>query len=186
MKMKNGIICLLLCFCISISCKNKLQKVNTKLDKSSLDTEKADSVTLVYSNNGYRKAVLQAKTFVHETQGSQPFVEMKDGLQINILDADNKVTSHITSNRGRYFEKNNNVLLRDSVKIINAKKEVLTTDELIWNEESKLFFTEKMVTIVTATQMIIGDGMEANQDFSRYKIFNPHGVIAVKKAGLPQ
>jgi len=41
------------------------------------------------------------------------------------------------------------------------------------------------VRIITASQIIYGDGMEANQDFTHYKILNPKGIIAVKKGAIP-
>jgi LPS export ABC transporter protein LptC len=171
--------------CVLLSCKDSFQKVNGKIDKSVLDTEKADSVTLFYSNNGFLKAKLQAKTFIHEMENTQPYVEMKDGLRITFYDANQQVTSTLISKRGRYFEKNNNVLLRDSVVVTNAKKDMLQTQELIWNEASQKFFTEKHVTITTATQIIDGDGMEANQDFTYYKILNPTGIISVNSSKVP-
>jgi LPS export ABC transporter protein LptC len=166
-------------------CKSNLEKVNTLIDKSALDTEKADSVTLLYSNNGNIKAKLQSKTFIHAMENTVPYVEMKDGLIITFFDDQQIVTSILTAKRGRYFEANNNVLLRDSVVVTNAKKEELLTEELVWNEQSKMFFTEKAVTIKTATQIIYGDGMEANQDFTHYKILNPKGIIAINKSKVP-
>jgi LPS export ABC transporter protein LptC len=176
---------LIISFSLLFSCKGNLEKINAKVDKASLDTEKADSVTLFYSNNGLMKAKLQAKTFVHAMENAEPYVEMKDGLKVTFYDANHEVTSMLTARRGRYFEKNNNVLLRESVLVTNNKKEELHTDELIWNEKSKLFFTEKAVRIITASQIIYGDGMEANQDFTHYKILNPKGIIAVKKGAIP-
>jgi LPS export ABC transporter protein LptC len=172
--------------CIQLfSCKSNLEKVNTKIDKSALDTEKADSVTLLYSNNGQTKAKLQAKTFIHAMENTLPYIEMKDGLKITFFNAEQAVTSVLTARRGRYFENNNNVLLRDSVVVKNVKNEELHTEELIWNEQSKLFYTEKAVRIQTATQIIYGEGMEANQDFTIYKIMNPKGIISINKNKMP-
>jgi LPS export ABC transporter protein LptC len=171
--------------CVVSSCKSNLEKVNTLIDKSALDTEKADSVTLLYSSNGNIKAKLQSKTFIHAMDNTVPYVEMKDGLKITFFDAMQVTTSILTAKRGRYFETNNNVLLRDSVVVTNAKKDELLTEELVWNEQSKMFFTEKAVTIKTATQIIYGDGMEANQDFTQYKILNPKGIIAINKNKMP-
>ena len=184
--MKNKFVYYLLILFFSINaCKDNLHKTNTVVDKSAMDTEKADSVTILYSNKGKLKAKLQAKTFIHVLENTEPYVEMKDSLKMIFFGDNKEVTSTITALRGRYFEANNNVLLRDSVKIINNKNEELHTSELVWNEASKQFFTEKFVTIKTPTQIIFGDGMEANQDFSYYKILNPKGIIAIKKDKIP-
>jgi LPS export ABC transporter protein LptC len=184
--MKMKIYIALLCSsCFFYACKSNLEKINTIIDKQEMDTEKADSVTVLYSSNGTVKAKLQAKTFVHVSENTQPYAEMKNGLKVLFYDANHSVVNTLTAKRGRYFEKNNNVLLRDSVFVKNSKNEELRTEELIWNEQSQLFFTEKHVTITTATQIISGDGMEANQDFSHYKIINPTGIISINRGSVP-
>ena len=56
----------------------------------------------------------------------------------------------------------------------------------MWNQSVQKFFTEKPVLITTATETIHGAGMEANQDFTWYKITNPNGVVKVQKDEVPQ
>jgi LPS export ABC transporter protein LptC len=169
------------------ACTNNMQSVHAIVDKQALDTESADSVTLYFSTNGITKAVLKSKTFKHVLNAQPPYVDMSNGLRVEFFDVSGNPTSVLTAKRGRYFEADNNVLVRDSVCISNSSKgETLKTEELIWNDKRQLFFTEKYVTITTPTQIIHGDGMEANQDFTFYKIINPNGIIAVQKANLPQ
>jgi LPS export ABC transporter protein LptC len=167
-----------------VACNSKMQKVNEKIDKSLLDNENADSVTLFYSNNGHTKARLSSKTFTHVLNGKPPYVDMTNGLKVQFYGDNDSATSILTAQRGRYFEGNNNILVRDSVVVKNNKHEELHTDELIWNEAKQIFYTEKQVTIYTPTQIIKGNGMEANQDFTYYKIINPTGIIAVAKGKL--
>jgi LPS export ABC transporter protein LptC len=170
---------------LSIGCTSSMQKVQTKIDKSLLDSENADSVTLYYSTNGQTRARLAAKKFTHVLTAKPPYVDMTDGIKVQFFGADDSASSVLTARRGRYFEDNNNVLVRDSVVITNNKNEELHTEELVWNEAKQIFYTEKKVTIYTPTQIIIGQGMEANQDFTYYKIINPIGIIAVPKNKLP-
>jgi LPS export ABC transporter protein LptC len=179
------ILLLFLSFLGMESCTQKFTKKNESVSKLNLDSEQADSVTISYSSDGFLKAKLRGKKFVHEMEGTQPYIELKDGLHMTFYNPGNIVASNITCRRGRYFEKSNNVLLRDSVLIINEKKEELRTEELIWNEVSQKFFTEKKVTIKTPTQIIYGEGMEANKEFSHYKILKCSGILAVKKNAIP-
>jgi hypothetical protein len=44
-----------------------------------------------------------------------------------------------------------------------------------------LLSSDRFVKITTAEEIIFGDGFEANQDFTRYRIFNVKGRITVKK-----
>jgi LPS export ABC transporter protein LptC len=96
-----------------------------------------------------------------------------------------QVQSTLTAKYGKYFEQNGNVLVRDSVVVTNLKKEQLNTEELVWNEKLQKFYTEKFVKITTPTQIIYGDGLESNQNFSEYKIINIKGMIGVTANSLP-
>jgi LPS export ABC transporter protein LptC len=75
------------------------------------------------------------------------------------------------------YEHNKNVIIRDSIVIINQKGEQLKTEELVWNEQLRKFFTNKPVQIKTASQMIYGNGLEANEDFSYYQITQIKGIV---------
>lgn len=150
-----------------------------------LNTERAEEVTILYSKEGFVKARLTTKTFNHIQNTTVPYIEMKNGLKMEFFDDSLKNQSTLTAKYGKYFEQNGNVLVRDSVVIFNNKKEQLNTEELIWNEKIQKFYTEKFVKITTPTQIIYGDGLESNQNFSEYKIINIKGIIGVNKSSIP-
>ena len=176
----------LFCFLIfSSSCKNDLKKIHETIDRSMLNTERADSVTIIYSKEGITKAQLFAKTFNHVQDAKPPYIEMKNGLRVLFYDDSMHLQSTLLAKYGRYFEQNGNVLVRDSVVVYNLKKEQLNTEELIWNEKLQKFYTEKFVKITTPTQIIYGNGLESNQNFSDYTILKVKGIIGVNKSALP-
>jgi LPS export ABC transporter protein LptC len=179
LKFKNALTLNLLASLVFVSCGPNLKKGSTLADKSILDTEKADSVTIFYSNNGHTKAKLMGTKFQHIINAQPAYVEMSEGIQVTFYNDNNGITSVLTAKRGRYFENNSNVLVRENVIVRNERKEELHTEELIWNEQLQKFFTEKAVQIKTPTQILYGDGMEANQDFTEYTILHPKGVIQV-------
>jgi LPS export ABC transporter protein LptC len=147
--------------------------------------ERGEDVTILYSENGYTKAKLFAHSFYQKNDIKPPFVEMKDGLRVDFFDNLSNITSTLTAKYGRYFESKGNVLVKDSVVVRNDKGETLHTEELIWNEKMGKFFTDKQVKVNTPTQIIFGDGLEANQDFSVYEIKNVKGTILVDKNRVP-
>lgn len=167
------------------SCKPDLKQVDKTLDRSLLNSEKAEDVTIYYSKEGHTKAELKTPVFRHMQQNNPPYVEMPAGLQVTFFDEDLKITSILTSKYGKLFEHNNNVLVRDSVVVKNFKGEMLQTEELVWNEKLQKFFTEKFVKITTPTQVIYGAGLESNQQFTEYKITNVSGIIGVENKSIP-
>jgi LPS export ABC transporter protein LptC len=162
-----------------------MKEINEITGKARVGEDYGEDVTILYSIGGKTKARLSTHTFVRSESSNPPYTEMKDGLKVEFYDDSAVVKSTLTARYGRWYERESNVLLRDSVHIINDKGEQLFTKELVWNQKLQKFFTEKPVRIITPTQVLYGSGMEANQDFSLYQITNISGSVQVEKGQIP-
>jgi LPS export ABC transporter protein LptC len=137
-------------------------------------------VTLFYSDNAKVKAILKAKELIRDASPEITYTDIKKGLKVEFLNDSQKVESTLTAINARIYDIEGNVIVRDSVKLINKKGEILKTEELVWNQKLDKFYTDKKVFIETTPgQVMHGDGLEANADFSWYKINNLKGVITV-------
>ena len=58
-------------------------------------------------------------------------------------------------------------------------KEQLETEELIWDEKKEKVYSNKFVKITKPDEKIYGYGVEANQDFTRWKINAIEGELKV-------
>jgi LPS export ABC transporter protein LptC len=85
----------------------------------------------------------------------------------------------MTASYGKAFEKNEELLAKDNVVIINVKGEKMETEELIWKRKEQKIYSNKFVKITTADEIIYGNGLEANEDFSDYVIKEVKGTIKV-------
>jgi len=168
------------------ACTNKKADIDALTSKASVQEDRATGVTIIYSKGGSVESRLFAKTFIRNEVAKPPYVDLKDGLKAEFYGDSLHLTNTLTAGTGRWYESEGNIILRDSVKVINDKGEMLNTDELVWNEKLKEFYTDKPVKITTATQIISGIGMESNQDFSWYRIKNITGAVAVEKSSLPE
>lgn len=176
----------ILLFAMVIGCKNDPKEINALVTKGAQQEDKAEDVTILYSDNGHVKMKLFAKEFVKNDVAKPPYTEMRKGLKVEFFDDSLKVESTLNARYARYYEKQNNILIRDSIVIVNKKGEKLNTEELVWNQSAKKLFTEKFVKITTPTQVMYGDGLEANEDFTWYRILNPKGIVAVDKKEIPE
>lgn len=163
------------------SCKNKPEDIDDIVSKYHVDQDRAEDVTIIYSEEGITKVRLYAKEFIKNETAKPPYTEMKEGLKVEFFDDSLHVISTLTARYGRYYEEAGNVIIRDSVVVVNAKGEQLHTEELIWNQAIRKIFTEKFVRINTPTQIMYGEGLEANEDFSWYRIKKPTGIVQVNK-----
>ena len=81
---------------------------------------------------------------------------------------------------GKYLETQSKVYLRDSVIAFNVKGDTLRSPDLWWDQNTRKFYTDKVVRFKSATKVIYGGkGFEADQDLSHYTIFQPTGIIIV-------
>ena len=72
------------------------------------------------------------------------------------------------------------MLVRDKVEVVNTKNETLSTEELIWNNKTRRITSDKFVKIQTADEIIYGDGLDANEDMTNYRIKKISGTVRLK------
>ncbi len=168
------------------ACTNSMKEIDEVTGRARVGEDHGQDVTILYSKGGKIQARLFAHTFVRAESANPPYTEMKDGLKVEFFNDSAAVKSTLTARYARAYEREQNVLIRDSVRVINDKGERLETSELVWNQRLQKFFSEKPVSIFTPTQTLIGTGMEASQDFSTYKFVHVRGSVQVQKEQMPQ
>ncbi|MDE3255372.1 MAG: LPS export ABC transporter periplasmic protein LptC [Bacteroidota bacterium] len=162
---------------LCLSCTNSKERIKHIKDYESLQEDRASDVTILYSEKALVKANLFASEFVRNENARPPFTELRKKVRVFFYDDQKKIKSTLYAKYARMYEHNKNVIIRDSIVVINQKGEQLKTEELVWNEQLRKFFTNKPVQIKTATQMIYGNGLEANEDFSYYQITQIKGIV---------
>ena len=66
-----------------------------------------------------------------------------------------------------------------AVELINKDGTKLETEKLIWNEVTQRIYTDAFVKITNRKEIIMGTGMESNQDFTKYEIKHVTGQIQI-------
>lgn len=182
---EQGIFLVLALFWFS-SCQNDPDEIEALVGPAAFQEDRAREVTFLFSENGNTQARLYADEFVRQEKAQPPYVDLRGSLRMEVFDDSLGVESVLTAGYARYYEKQGNILIRDEVVVKNKKGEHLFTDELIYHRIRARFYTEKAVRIETPDQIMYGDGLEANEDFSWYEILHPQGVVKVEKESLPE
>lgn len=180
---------ILFCACYLLhSCKNSSVEIDNFVGSNKMNqADKATDVTLYYSDKAKVKAIIHAKEFIRNESASTPYTDIKNGLKVEFLNDSQGVESTLTAKSARIYENEGNVIVRENVCVVNKKGERLNTEELIWNQKIGKFYTDKKVTITTPpNQVMYGNSLEANSDFSWYKINNLKGNISVENKDIPQ
>lgn len=173
------------CFFLLYGCKNDLRNLPPDISLKDIDNDRASEVTYILSEKGKVKARLYTKDFIGNEKSKPPYMDFLNGVKLELFDDSMHIESTVTAHTARYYTRERNIIARDSVVVKNNKGEMLQTEELIWNQQLERFYTEKFVRITYKNEITWGDGLEANQDFSWFRIKKQRGSIPVEDNDLP-
>lgn len=163
--------------CVLLSCENDIEEVS-KLDYEHSPDQTARDVEVLYSTKGNVAFQLNAPLF-KQFGGEEPFNEMPEGVHVQFFDSVLQVTTELTSNYAIHLEKENRMEAKEDVVVTNIKGEQLNTEHLVWDQESGKITSDVFVKITTEDQVLMGEGLIANENFTKYRILKPRGTINI-------
>ncbi|MBO9617908.1 MAG: LPS export ABC transporter periplasmic protein LptC [Niabella sp.] len=165
------------------SCENSQEEINA-LNRKSLMTDKAVKVLGYLSQGGKVKAKLTAPVMLR-VQADTVYTEFPNSLHVDFYNDSAKVESKLDSKYGKYMESISKIYLRDSVRVVSIKGDTLYCQDLWWDQNKQLFYTDKPAKYNSATQRLQGDqGLEATQDLKNVKFKNGHGQVQPGQGGV--
>lgn len=167
-------------FALFFSCENDIKVINTIGNKDFLPIESAKDVETIYSDSGRVVMLLKAPQ-LDRYAGEKNYVEMPKGVSLFFYDSLMNVKSHLTANYAISYEKEKIMEARNNVVVVNEKKEQLNTEHLVWDEKKGLIYSDKFVKINTGKEILMGEGLESDERFDRWKIKHPKGSITIKE-----
>lgn len=163
------------------SCENSIEKINLITSEKELPFETTRNAVLIYSDSAIIKLRLSAGKVENYISEEKPYTEFTEGMEMIFYNDDLTRESQLTANYAIHYPKTGIMEARDNVIVINKKGEMLNTEHLIWDENEHKIYTEEFVKITTADEIIYGHGLEANEDFTQYKIKNIKGTIQINE-----
>jgi LPS export ABC transporter protein LptC len=161
-------------------CVNDLKKVEA-LSERGTGVEVAKNIkTYYYGPAGKLKGVLTAPVLYRYVRDT-PYMVLDSGLRVDFYNDSDAVQSILTAKEGRYYEQSNNIIVRDSVKVVSmGGRRILRTQELFWDPKKQQFYTHDPATLTTPTQTILArQGLIAPADLSWYKFMQASGELKV-------
>jgi LPS export ABC transporter protein LptC len=166
---------LILLIALFASCENDMKTVTDITMRPDLPVRTARNTEMLYSDSAHVKVKLTAP-LLDEYIGDNPRYVMARGVDVRFYNDSLVVTTHLSADSAIRRVKDNLMEAYRNVVVVNRKGETLHTEKLIWDERKRIIYTNVHVLINTANDEILeGDGMEANEDFTKYKIKKPHG-----------
>lgn len=163
------------------SCKNDVQTVLSLDVVDTLPEMTARDVQIIYSEKAMVKIKLESPLLVNKTE-EENLLLFPEGFIVYFYDSAMNVQSTITADYGISYEKKKLMEARHNVVVENLEKDQkLNTEELFWDREKQLIYSNKFVKLTTGEQVITGDGLTSEEPFDEVFITNPKGLLEFKE-----
>ncbi|MDN4165825.1 LPS export ABC transporter periplasmic protein LptC [Cytophagales bacterium LB-30] len=137
----------------------------------------ADSISTLYSDSAIVRIKLMAKKQFEFENGDRDFPE---GMYMEFYEPDGRVSSTLVANQGHYYREENLYKATGDVRVNSVDNgDKLNTEELFWNPTEEKVYTDKFVRVEQEGDITTGEGLEAAQDFSTWRILKPTGFISM-------
>ncbi len=163
------------------ACQNDIKTVFALTGNDSIPASTTKDMEYIRSDSGKMIAKLTSP-LMHKYDGEGSYIIFPEGLKIEFYDKYQKLKSILTAEYGVKYEKRKLLIVKKNVIVINlAKQEQLNTEELTWDEQLKKIYSEVNVKLTTPDEVLYGTGMESDEKFSRYEIFNSKGEVEIEE-----
>ncbi|MES2731269.1 MAG: LPS export ABC transporter periplasmic protein LptC [Bacteroidota bacterium] len=137
-----------------------------------------DNIQTLFSDSAHVKVKMTAPKQLTYTNGDEFYPK---GINIVFYEKDGSISATLRSDKAKKLKDKEIYTANGNVVIVNNKKgETINTEELNWSPRTRKIYTEKFVTITTADELLKGEGMDTDQDFTFTKIRKPSGIFPLK------
>jgi len=161
------------CF-FMLACENNVNEVQALSARiGGIDVGK--DVSIFISTDGKMTAKLTAPLMKKYLLDSGRMVEFPITIKVDFYKDSLHIESKLSADYANYKEEENKVFLKDNVIVYNVLGDTLWCKEMIWDQVTNKFTTDKEVIVKQHNPIakIYGKGFEANQDLSDIHIFKP-------------
>ncbi len=171
--------------CLLLSCENDEKKVK-EWTENKVMKEEVLGVESYLSQDGKMRAKLTSPLMLR-VMADTVYVEFPNTLHVDFYNDSTAIESKLDSKYAKYYENLNKVYLRDSVVVITMKGDTLKSPDLWWDQNTKMFYTDKYATYHGIGKQIYGGkGLTATQDLSSVIFNQPTGTVQVSEEGFPK
>jgi LPS export ABC transporter protein LptC len=162
-----------------VSCENDIKKVSLS-GIEDLPEQTLKDAELIYSDSGKVQMLLKAPV-IDRYGGEENYNEFPKGIKASFYDEKGQIKSSLTANYAIHFEKMKIMEAKNNVVLVNRENnEQLNTEHLVWDEKRAIIYSDKFVKITTKDEVLLGEGFESDETFTKWKIISPKGSFPLR------
>ena len=166
--------------CIAISsCENDIEVVQAFSDPQKVPESTINQFETLYFDSSRLTAKVESEILERYTMVKEPYMLFPQGIHVQIFDSLKNVKAEVKSKYAIFYEKKKLWEARKDVVVISRDGKQLNTEQLFWDQNQKIIYSNKFCRIITPTANITGNKFTANEDFSVYSLTEAQGSINV-------
>lgn len=144
----------------------------------------AFNVKFLFSEQAVLQAELTAPHALEIKEEEQDVRVFDQGMHLIFYTPEGEKKSDMTSDNAKFRNQFKEAEIWGNVVMINEKGDKMETEKLFWDKLEDRLYTPEFVKIRTESEIIFGDSMISNTDFTDYRIYNIRGAISLKDEEL--
>jgi len=165
-----------------IGCRNnETEQIGAVKNRNETPRMHSVNVSTVISDSGITRYRINTPQWDMYDKAGQPYWEFPYGVHFERFDEKLKVDANIHCKYAKFLENEKLWELRGNVRSTNIKGELFETEQLFWNQNTRLIYSDSVIKITQAEYIIIGKGFESNQEMTKYMVKQTQGIIPVSE-----
>lgn len=162
---------------LTISCENDIEVIKSFSRETVMPSQSMIEAEIRYTDSARLQLLIIAPEIHNYTGSSEDYTEFPGGVEAEFFNRDGNSESQLSSKYAIYYAGRDLWEVKDSVVVINQAGEILNTDQLFWDEKNRLIYSDSFVKITRPDEVITGEGFEADETFTRWKIKKIRGTL---------
>ncbi len=164
------------------SCKEvKREVVTTPSNPDSIVSMLTRDVTTLISDSGMTRYRISTKLWLVYDEARRPNWRFPNGLFLEQFDNNFEVEATIRCDSAIYFKAEKLWRLDGDIVIRNAKKELIETEQLFWDQALHEVRSDSFVHIERADRILEGYGFRSDEQLRNYMLNKPSGIFPIPK-----
>lgn len=161
------------------ACERKVDTIK-KTDILSLPSVTGRDIKTVFDDSGKVQLILIAPLMESYDNEEAPYTEFKDGIKVIFFEGKKDTVATVSAKYAKFTNLDKIWELKDSVVVIGETKDKLETEELFWDQEKDIIYTDRFVKITSEDQIVMGTGLVSDSRLTKRKIKNVQGPIYIR------
>lgn len=180
--LNKGAGLLLLLALVLAGCENDIERINMITDESEAPTIQGTNIRVIYSDSARVKVQIQAPAYKQYPTAERPYMEFEEGLEVYFYNDSAKIESEIRADYTIYYMEER--LWHATGNVVAQQFEsgdALYTDELFWNENEELIYSDSYTRVISEDNILYGkNGFRSHENLSNWQLIGSSGTINVQ------